>query len=267
MQLFGNQNKKSETIDGRLVSMDQLLEKEESTISKEKSMTLIVLYFVVFTVAFPFLLSFFISLMGLSYSTHENLLEIQMVIQMAFSLLIFITSLYFARDLLKESYYAIRKHKLFLVLTSIVLWFVMLYSVSAVSMLVQTFTKELDSQNQKAVVSMISGFPVLGVYYTVIFAPIVEEIVFRGAIFRKLRTEKGFVIAMLASSLLFGSIHVISSLSSGNYLDLLNIFVYGVMGAYLCLSYEVTGSIYGPILVHFLNNFISIAMILIEIFN
>ena len=262
MQLFGNQNKQVETMDGRLIRMDQLLEKEESTISRKKAIALILLYFLVFTVGFPILLSILLFFIGSSFSTQASLLQFQMITQTIYSLVVLGASVYFGKDLLKESYFALRRHKLFFLLVSIVLWVIMLYSVGVVSMLVSTITEEITSQNQKAVVSMVTSFPAFGVYYTVIFAPIVEELVFRGAIFRWLRTQKGFGFAMLVSCFLFAAMHVLISISSGNYLDLVNIFVYGVMAAYLCLAYEVTGSIYCPILIHFLNNLISIIVIL-----
>lgn len=119
------------------------------------------------------------------------------------------------------------------------------------------------SQNQQTVITELTQSPLQILLVTVVFAPIVEETVFRGAIFTQLRSRSGFVPAALISGFLFGLLHVFNSLLTGNSADLIFIVVYGVMGYLLCQAEEQNQTLVSPILMHMLNNLISVIMILI----
>lgn len=76
-----------------------------------------------------------------------------------------------------------------------------------------------------------------------LFAPILEEILFRGVIFKN--DEKlGFVFASVTSSLLFGFWHQTLS----------QIFLASVLGFVSCYLYKETKSIFPSMLLHFINN-------------
>jgi uncharacterized protein len=78
----------------------------------------------------------------------------------------------------------------------------------------------------------------------VIVAPLAEEVVFRGYLYPAAKRFCGPVGAILFSSLVFAAAH-------GNVVALLPLFVLAVL---LCLLYELTGSIWASISVHFLFN-------------
>jgi len=78
-----------------------------------------------------------------------------------------------------------------------------------------------------------------------IWAPIVEETVFRGCLFRHLRARVGFLIAAPASALAFGLMHQYEIVLLGPVLAL------GVMFAFMR---EWRGSLIGPIVMHALHN-------------
>lgn len=81
---------------------------------------------------------------------------------------------------------------------------------------------------------------------TGIFVPIVEELVFRGLVFRVLRKWIPFVWAMVLSAVLFGIYH-------GNLVQ----FVYASLcGLLLGYVYEVYGMIFAPILAHMVMNLV-----------
>lgn len=78
----------------------------------------------------------------------------------------------------------------------------------------------------------------------VIVAPLAEEVVFRGYLYPAAKRFCGPVGAILFSSLVFAAAH-------GNVVALLPLFSLAVI---LCLLYELTGSIWASISVHFLFN-------------
>lgn len=81
----------------------------------------------------------------------------------------------------------------------------------------------------------------------VIFAPIVEEFVFRGYLLNRWTLKLGPIPAVILSSGLFAFLHY----------DMLGAFVFG---AVLCLLYMKTRSLVGPILVHFVNNLMAVSI-------
>ena len=78
----------------------------------------------------------------------------------------------------------------------------------------------------------------------VILAPIMEEIVFRGWLYGKLRVRLSALPAILIVSTLFGVVHL--RLDVG-----IKVFV---MSAAMCVSRELTGTIWSGILLHMINN-------------
>ena len=86
---------------------------------------------------------------------------------------------------------------------------------------------------------------------TCIVAPICEELLFRGFIFRTLSNWRGPWPAALATGALFGLVHGLSAPA----VDLLPLALLGVV---LCLLYQWTGSLYPCIAVHMINNAIAL---------
>ncbi|MGB0589350.1 MAG: lysostaphin resistance A-like protein [Myxococcota bacterium] len=74
----------------------------------------------------------------------------------------------------------------------------------------------------------------------VVFAPIFEEIIFRGFLYRNMRDILGKTPAMLLTGFLFALVH----------LDLNLLFPLTGLGFALCLLFERSGSLLAPILVH-----------------
>lgn len=78
-------------------------------------------------------------------------------------------------------------------------------------------------------------------------APVIEEIVFRGVIFRALWTWRGPGVAALITAILFGLWHV------GTY-PLAVLPTLAITGFFLCLVFRRTGSLLPPIALHMLIN-------------
>jgi membrane protease YdiL (CAAX protease family) len=88
---------------------------------------------------------------------------------------------------------------------------------------------------------------VLVVVIITVLAPVSEELLFRGYIFRALRNWRGFAPAAIITGLIFGAVHIGSS-PIGFALPL------AAFGFGLCLLYHWTGSLYPCIALHAANN-------------
>lgn len=97
----------------------------------------------------------------------------------------------------------------------------------------------------------------------VIFAPIVEETVFRGCIFQSLRKKHGFLLSACIAGFLFGFLHIIASITDGNFQNMLYIIEYGILGFILAIPFELTDSLYGSIGLHALYNGITVLIMLL----
>lgn len=89
-----------------------------------------------------------------------------------------------------------------------------------------------------------------------LYAPLVEEAVFRGALRRFIRND---IIYIIISGLAFGLIHVIdeSSLLEAITLSL----PYCVMGAGMAYLYSQSGNLFTDMTYHFLHNFIAVMLL------
>lgn len=95
----------------------------------------------------------------------------------------------------------------------------------------------------------------------VLLPPVIEEIVFRGFLYKGLRKKMSFVIAAVITSLLFGSLHLLES-ADGSLLWIGGIDTF-VMSMVLCYLRERTGSLVPGIGVHMLKNGLAFAVLFI----
>lgn len=120
-------------------------------------------------------------------------------------------------------------------------------------------------ENQEAVVDGIKAAPALYAFMTVIFAPLVEEFVFRGVLYQKFRSKKSFLSAVVISMLIFGLIHVLPAyLVSGDLSEFLFIIQYSGLAFFMIRCFEETSSIWGSISIHFLNNALGFLLIFLS---
>ena len=88
------------------------------------------------------------------------------------------------------------------------------------------------------------GDRIIAFLVLVVLAPIVEEIIFRGWLYGKMRNRLAAPWAILIVSLLFGLVHFQWNVS-------VNVFALSVV---LCVLREITGTIYAGILTHMIKN-------------
>ena len=119
---------------------------------------------------------------------------------------------------------------------------------------------ESDSANQEAIEMIFAGkYGALMLFDVCIIGPIVEELVFRGAIQRgllKLRVNP--IVAIAIASITFGFIHVIDA---GDYSQ---VFPYIFMGVFLGLTSYKSKSLVPNSIVHILINTIASSVLLVQ---
>ena len=144
---------------------------------------------------------------------------------------------------------------------------------SAIIIELLSFNLEIeDSTNQKIIENIINSGGinlVLMFFMTIIFAPIIEEIVFRKCLFGLFK--KSNIKTVILSAILFAGIHIIPAcidiipfIFTGDkkiadlYLEFIYIFQYIGQAFALAFVYHKTkGNIIPCIMIHILNNFIS----------
>jgi membrane protease YdiL (CAAX protease family) len=126
-------------------------------------------------------------------------------------------------------------------------------ALALVSLLAYAWFQALDTSGQeKQFVKEIGGnagtVSVLAVCALVcVVAPICEELLFRGFIYRSLANWRGPWPAAIATGILFGVVHGLSA-------PVVDLVPLALLGVVLCLIYQSTGSLYPCMAVHLLNN-------------
>lgn len=105
------------------------------------------------------------------------------------------------------------------------------------------------STNEESVRKMITDTPFLAFLFVSIFAPFIEELIFRKS-FKDALKEKWLFI--LISGIVFGALHVVGAINS--LYDLFYIIPYSILGIFFALTYYKTNNIFSTIIVHSLHN-------------
>jgi len=124
------------------------------------------------------------------------------------------------------------------------------------------FFYKSESVNQKGIEELLNTEFLLTALAAIIFAPIVEESVFRLGILNKLQDRIGFKWALLISCIAFGFIHVLEGVLTEGFKQAIYIFYYGGIGLSLGLLYRKNGDIISCILLHLINNLVALIAIL-----
>ena len=117
------------------------------------------------------------------------------------------------------------------------------------------------NRNDASIVSMTQGSYYLMLLGTGILAPVAEECVYRGLVFRNIYSTAPWA-AYLVSMVAFSMVHIVSYVGAYTPLQLvLAVVQYLPGGAWLCWCYTKSGSIYGPIVMHSLINLYSLNLL------
>lgn len=112
--------------------------------------------------------------------------------------------------------------------------------------------------NERIVQEELHRAPLYMIYSAVIFAPFIEEVLFRKTLRNVFPTD---IVFIMMSGLLFGYIHTLANVTSPT--ELLYIIPYGSVGAMFALMYVKEKNIFVPITFHAFHNFILVVISLL----
>lgn len=147
-----------------------------------------------------------------------------------------------------ESVFEEHNRKEILYVFAINLLFACLFSflISSLDMLISFSDPTWIPMGDIETVEMDAGVIILDAIGAIIFAPIMEELIFRGVIFNRLKIRIGIIPAMIISSFIFAIGHEFGGITSA--------FLFGIC---MCLLYLKTDNILIPMCVHFINNVVA----------
>ena len=174
-------------------------------------------------------------------------------------IIIGISSIMFFKERLKRDFSKLKENKREYIKFIIKNYFIMLaiyYVVSIISFLL--LKSDETSINQQTIESLPVVIMIISAAF---YAPLTEELVFRGSIHRLISNKFVFVIV---SGLVFGLLHTISEPT------IREVFLRGLpyitIGTYFSYIYAKTENICVPILFHFLHNSIALIVIFLSTF-
>ena len=137
-------------------------------------------------------------------------------------------------------------------------WFSGLVIMVISNYIIAIITNGTLAGNEEAVRGLIDKFPIYMAFQVMLYAPLTEEIIFRKSIGKVINNKLLFVII---SGLVFGGLHVISSVSS--LIDLVYLVPYCSLGFIFALLYSKTNNIFSTVIVHSFHNTLAFLLYLI----
>lgn len=189
-------------------------------------------------------ITYFFHKIGISYEKNELLIR---VVDMLVSVLVFF--LIFRKSLIKDFKKTKENFKKDIPFATS-LWLKGLIIMLITNFLINYFIfPNSISSNEENNRVLINMYPLYSAISVIFVAPFIEELIFRKS-YRK--AFKNIIPYCIASSILFGSIHVIFSIT--NIKELLYIIPYGALGYVFAYAYYKTDSIWTSIYMHVIHN-------------
>ena len=178
-------------------------------------------------------------------------------------LIMFVVVLLFYKKYLKKDLVLFKLNKkdyINKIISYFLIFLVVKYGVALFSslLLVMLGSDLVTSENQEAVVNLAKKLPLMMMISTSLLAPFVEEGIFRLGIKKVINNKYLFI---LVSGLIFGFMHIFPT-ELPIYVALIESLNYVTMGLLLAYIYNETDNIYVVVIIHALNNLLSMLMIL-----
>ena len=190
---------------------------------------------------------------------NKNILNRETAIALLYLLYIILLVLIYHKELIKEFNDFKKNHKTF-IKKALNYWLKGLFIMLVSSYIISSIGLK-ENANQEANIELLRSFPLIEALSAIVFAPIVEELVFRKGFKKALNNKHLFAIA---TGLLFGLVHVTSSIQTANDLIMLIYLIpYSSLGIAFGYLYYETDNIYSSLFVHSLHNAIIILELII----
>ena len=137
-------------------------------------------------------------------------------------------------------------------------FFIMIVS----NLILNYILKTSQSVNQLENIALLKSNLVVHSITVILIAPFIEELVFRLS-FNKMTNNKH--IFSFITGTIFGLIHIITSISLKNPLNILLLIPYSAMGVALGYTYKETKNIFSSTVIHMFHNLLNVIIIIISI--
>ena len=129
--------------------------------------------------------------------------------------------------------------------------------------LIQIISPAMENVNDAAIQGMLETNTLEMVIFTVLFAPLTEEVLFRGLIFTSLRTRSR-TLAYVVTILIFSAVHVLGYIGTESALSIFLSFIQYFPASFaLIWAMEFGGSIWASVGVHTLANGMTMLLMLL----
>lgn len=222
-------------------------------LSKRKNISLLLIY-VVGMFILPLFLTTVVLVGGFNINvvTREEALNVTTTVMVVSYGLLTSVLLLLTRQVFKQDFIKIRSWGNFF--KQMILGILCTFTAAVVGgLLVQLFGVNETPANQDAVEAALNAMPIAMLFTVVVFAPIVEEIIFRLVIMKLFNWKP--VYNILFSSLIFGLMHVSAD---GGFI---HIIPYFLMGSVFGFVYHKFDNIWHATILHMLHNGLSAAIL------
>ena len=206
-------------------------------------------------------IAYIFKLVGINYSNF-NYIDYA-CLNTFIELIMFVVVLLFYKKYLKKDLVLFKLNKkdyIKKIISYFLIFLVVKYGVALFSslLLVMLGSDLVTSENQETVVTLAKTLPFMMMISTSLLAPFVEEGIFRLGIKKVINNKYLFI---LVSGLIFGFMHIFPT-ELPLYVALIESLNYVTMGLLLAYIYNETDNIYVVVIIHALNNLLSMLMIL-----
>lgn len=216
-----------------------------------------------FLVFMSYISSALIKFYYLNFNPHGSYLEAVTILNFINDFLMVLIGVLILHDFLKIQGKDFLKHWSHILLYGVFVGYFLNYGGNIVgSLIVRLFSTTTTSVNQNTIVTMAKSYPMIMLVTTSLLAPIAEELVFRGFLFTWLR-KYHVVLGYFVSAFLFGFVHVMSSVFSGNVAEMIQMVPYMISGLVFAYIYEHENNIFASIGTHIANNAIAMIIVLL----
>lgn len=213
------------------------------------------------TILFYFLFSNFVILLLISTKTNKTSLPLALYYLLTYSTTLIVLLLIYRKHIIKDFNKFKKNYKKYLSI-AFSYWLKGFFIMMVSNYILNIILKLGQSTNELDNIALLKSNIIIHTLTVVIIAPFLEELVFRLS-FNKMTKNKH--IFSYITGIIFGSIHIVTSLSLKNPLNILLLIPYSAMGVALGYAYKETDNIFSSLTMHMLHNLFSIIIIIISI--